>query len=137
MPICPNCGVTVTGAYCPSCGRAMNAQQPPQQQPPQQQQQNNPYYAAPAPYSAPNPEASLPEQYKPLSMWAYWGLSLLYSLPLVGFIMLIVHSCDKSNINRKNFACSYWCWYIVIAAIALVILVLSLAGVASLGVLNH
>ena len=51
----------------------------------------------------------LPEQYRPLSPWAYFGLQLLFAIPVIGFIFLIVFSCKKSNINRRNFARSYWC----------------------------
>ena len=34
----------------------------------------------------------LPEAYRPLSPWTYFGLGILYSLPLVGWIFLIVHA---------------------------------------------
>ena len=36
-------------------------------------------------------------------------VTLLFSIPLVGFICLIVFSFDNGNINRRNFARSYWC----------------------------
>ena len=47
-------------------------------------------------------------EYKPLSPWAYWGLSLLFSVPVVGLVFLIIFSIKKTNINRRNFARSYW-----------------------------
>lgn len=53
-------------------------------------------------------------QNKPLSPWKYFGLEILYSIPIIGFIFLIVHSFSD-NINRRNFARSYWCVYILIA----------------------
>ena len=31
----------------------------------------------------------LPEAYRPLSPWTYFGLGILYSLPLVGWIFLL------------------------------------------------
>jgi hypothetical protein len=49
-----------------------------------------------------------PEQFRPLSPWAYFGYSLLYSIPIVGFIMLIINSVNDSNINRRNFTRMYW-----------------------------
>ena len=52
-------------------------------------------------------------QYKPLSPWAYFGLQILFSIPIVGFIFLIVFSISKGNINRRNFARSYWCVFIL------------------------
>lgn len=70
----------------------------------------------------------LPECYRPLSPWAYFGLGILYALPLVGWIFLIVHALSSRNINRRNYARSYFCVYVL--AIVLV-LVLSALGVVS------
>ena len=50
----------------------------------------------------------LPEQYRPLSMWEYFGYSLLFNIPVVGFVFLIVFSFSGSNINRRNYARSYF-----------------------------
>ena len=52
--------------------------------------------------------------------WAYFGLSILFSLPVVGFIFLIIFSVSDANINRRNFARSYWCIYVIIAVAAVV-----------------
>ena len=72
--------------------------------------------------------------YAPLSPWAYFGLQILFSIPIVGFIFLIVFTFSNANINRRNFARSYWCVYIIIAVIALIFLIVSLAlgGVSTL-----
>ena len=48
-------------------------------------------------------------KYKPISAWGYFGLQLLYALPVVGFVFLLIHSFSSSNINRRNFARSHWC----------------------------
>ena len=61
-----------------------------------------------------------PGVFKPLSPWAYFGLSILFSLPVVGFIFLIIFSVSDANINRRNFARSYWCIYVIIAVAAVV-----------------
>lgn len=63
-------------------------------------------------------------EYRPLSPWAYFGYSILFNIPVIGFILLIVFSLDNSNINRRNFARSYWCW-LVIFIILVVILIIS------------
>lgn len=63
-------------------------------------------------------------EYKPLSPWAYFGYSILFNIPVIGFILLIVFSLDSSNINRRNYARSYWCW-LVIFIILVVILIIS------------
>ena len=63
---------------------------------------------------------ALPEQYRPLSPWAYFGLTILFSVPVVGFVFLIVFSFSRGNINRRNFARSYFCVYVIAAVILLV-----------------
>ena len=59
-------------------------------------------------------EDRLPEKFRPLGAWAYFGYSLLFAIPLVGFICLIVFSFNDTNINRRNFARSFWCILVVI-----------------------
>ena len=65
----------------------------------------------------------LPEAYRPLSPWSYFGLGILYALPL-----LIVHAIGSANINRRNYARSYFCVYVL--AIILGVL-LTITGVLS------
>ncbi len=74
-----------------------------------------------------NEISQLPEKYRPLGAWAYFGYGLLFSIPLVGFILLIVFSCSQANINRRNFARSYFCVY---ALAAIVVVILLLTGVS-------
>lgn len=64
-----------------------------------------------------NEISRLPEKYRPLSAWAYWGLTLLFSVPVVGFIFLIIFALNGSNINRRSFARSYFCVLILAAII--------------------
>ena len=70
----------------------------------------------------------LPEAYRPLSPWSYFGLGILYSLPLVGWIFLIVHAIGSTNLNCRNYARSYFCVYVL--AIIL-IAVLAVTGALS------
>lgn len=65
---------------------------------------------------------NLPEQYRPLSPWAYFGLQLLFSVPVVGLVFLIVFSVSRGNINRRNFARSYFCVYAIVGVILLICL---------------
>lgn len=69
----------------------------------------------------------LPYQYQPLGAWAYFGYQLLFSIPLVGFICLVIFSFDNSNINRRNFARSYFCG-LVIGLVIVVILLMTGIG---------
>jgi hypothetical protein len=70
---------------------------------------------------------SLPPQYRPLSPWAYFGLSLLFSVPVVGFVFLIVFSFSSGNINRRNYARSFWCALLIAAIIGVIVLLILLA----------
>ena len=69
----------------------------------------------------PNPYNSVPPYYRPLKPWGYIGYMLLYSLPLIGFIMLIVNALAEDNINKRNFARSYL-WIMLISFIISILL---------------
>ena len=67
------------------------------------------------------------EELKPISMWGYFGYELLFSIPLVGFILILVFSFGGTrNINLRNFARSYFCFLIIGLIIGLIILVLAI-----------
>ena len=68
----------------------------------------------------------LPEEYRPLSPWAYVGYSFLYAVPFVGFIFLVINSFRGSNVNRRNFTRSYFCIWMLILVIYVI---LALCGV--------
>lgn len=68
-----------------------------------------------------NMEPHIPEEYTPLSPWAYFGLSLLFAIPIIGFIFLIIFSFNGSNINRRNYARSYWCIYLIVLIIFIIL----------------
>ena len=61
----------------------------------------------------------LPPGYAPISAWGYAGYQLLFSIPIIGFIFLIVFACAHDNINVRSFARSYFC----ILLIALIIFI--------------
>ena len=71
---------------------------------------NNVYYQQPA-------QNVIPAEYQPISMWGYFGYELLFSIPCIGFILLIVFSFTASNVNLKNFARSYFCFIIILAVV--------------------
>ena len=66
----------------------------------------------------------LPPELRPLSPWTYFGLDILYAIPLIGFIFLICHALGSTNVNKRNFARSFFCVY-VIALILILILIFS------------
>lgn len=63
------------------------------------------------------------KEFEPLSAWDYFGLSVLFSIPIIGIIFLIIYSFKKTNINRRSFARSYWCAYIVAAIVFVIMLI--------------
>lgn len=79
---------------------------------------------------------NVPENYRPLSAWAYFGYGILFSIPLVGLILLIVFSFSNENINRRNYARSYFCIY-ALAIIAIIIMTVCGVSVTSLSLLQN
>ena len=79
-------------------------------------------------------ESRLPEQYRPLSAWAYFGYNLLFSIPLVGFILLIVFALSNDNINRRNYARSFFVAMLfgLIIGIISVIILFMFGGLAAI-----
>ena len=77
---------------------------------------------------------NIPEEYKPISMWGYFGYEILFSLPIIGIILLIVFSLGGTkNINLKNFARSYFCIIIIISIVLIILLsVVGLDSVSSM-----
>ena len=74
---------------------------------------------------------TLPREYRPLSPWAYFGYSILFSIPLIGFILLLVFSFDSTNINRRNYARSYFCGLLIgLIFIIFLVAIFTLLGVS-------
>lgn len=120
---CSSCGYEneENAKFCKQCGAPLGAQQTP------------PQYAQQAPAYDPN---NVPEEYKPISMWGYFGYELLFNIPLVGFILLLVFSFGGTkNHNLKNFARSYFCMLILVLIIA-IILVAAVGTTAGLSALQ-
>ena len=62
----------------------------------------------------------IPVEYRPLSPLKYLGYSLLFNIPVIGFIFLIVFSLSNININRRNFARSFLIVYVAILIFAVI-----------------
>ncbi|MBR0155192.1 MAG: hypothetical protein IJM22_03880 [Treponema sp.] len=63
----------------------------------------------------------IPDEYAPISMWGYFGYELLFSIPILGWIFIIIKAVSADNENVKNFARSYFCIYIIILVIAVLV----------------
>lgn len=148
--ICPNCGTALSQQNVPEIEEFSIVEQPVQQVIPVEQKPAAepvftnapapaPVYQSPAPTPAPvaqsqayyppasvpvSPKVELPPQYRPLGAWAYFWYGVLFSIPLVGFVFLIVFSFNDANINRRNYARSYWCGLLIAAIIMAVYILL-------------
>ncbi len=57
---------------------------------------------------------NVPPEFRPLGAWAYFGYSVLFAIPVLGLICLIVFSFSDANINRRNYARSYFIAFIFV-----------------------
>ena len=127
---CTNCGSEINedAKFCAACGAVVSETKA--------LETETPVVAEPV-YQAPNQpskkENKIPEKYSPLSPWSYFWLQILFAVPVVGFVFLIIFSFKNSNINRRNFARSYWCKLIIVAGVFIVALVIALILGVSIG----
>lgn len=78
-------------------------------------------------------DPTIPPYYRPLSPWAYFGYNILFAIPLIGLIFLIVYAFDNSNINRKNYARSF---FIVWLLVVIIIAVFAAVGFGTAGIIS-
>ena len=58
-------------------------------------------------------------------MWGYFGYEILFSIPIIGFIMLLIYAFGGTkNINLRNFARSYFCLFIIAMIIFIIFFVI-------------
>ena len=67
-----------------------------------------------------------PPELRPIGAWGYVGLTLLYAIPVIGWIFLIVFTFHNGNLNRRSFTRSYWCALLVLLILVLAITVIGL-----------
>ena len=67
---------------------------------------------------------NIPEKYKPISAWGYFGYNILFAIPILGFIMLLIFALGgTSNINLRNYARSFFCSFILAIIITVICVV--------------
>ena len=77
---------------------------------------------------------NIPEEYKPITMWGYFGYEILFSIPCIGLVLLLVFSFGGTkNINLRNFTRSYFCFLIVLAVLFFILT----GGLAGLAAFNY
>lgn len=68
-------------------------------------------------------EEQLPAKYRPIGAWAYFGWTLLFNLPIAGWIIALVFAVGKTeNVNLKNFARSMFCFVVIVAVFLFLIM---------------
>ena len=71
----------------------------------------------------------LPEEVRPISPWRYFGLSLLYSIPIIGFIFLMINSLRRgNNVNIRNYSRSYFCGFILVLTVVVILIIIGATG---------
>lgn len=141
MKYCTKCGFenADTSTFCVSCGEPIVEESPvveqepvvqqvppvvntvPQYQP--QQPTYAPAYVAPAAIT----EDMLPHELKPVTAGEFFGYTLLFGIPLVGFIMLFVVAFGSSyKKSLRNYAKYYLILYLVMTIIMVVIMLLAI-----------
>lgn len=73
-----------------------------------------------------NTDMLLPKAYRPLSPWNYFWRTVLYAIPVIGWICLLVHAIGCKNRHGRSFARSYFCALLVGAIIAVVAFLLGM-----------
>lgn len=82
-------------------------------------------------------ERNIPEEYRPIGAWGYFGYQLLFAIPCIGFIFLCVFALGGTkNINLKNFARSYFCVLLLSIIIGIIIAIIAAAFGISISALE-
>ena len=61
---------------------------------------------------------------KPISAWGYLGFQLLWAIPVVGWLLWLCAALFAKNQNKKNFARSYFCAFVLLLIVAVVMVAL-------------
>ena len=149
---CTSCGAELPEGttFCTSCGAKVATAQPTQpsydpnqnfQQPVNSNQNtyagyNQPYQQQIQPMTMQQfPQMTTMEDTTPISPWGYIGYNILFSIPIVGLVMLFVYSFgSNTNVNLKNYARSFLLMMLIVVIIYVVIAIFFgavIAGVAN------
>ena len=73
--------------------------------------------------------------FKPISSWGYVGFSILWSIPVVGWICWLCSALGAKNRNVKNYARSYFCAFLL-SLIICIVAAIALFALSALGFVN-
>ena len=69
----------------------------------------------------------LPKAYRPLSGWNYFWRSVLYSIPVIGWLFLLIHVFACKNRHGRSYA-RFHLLTVIVAAIVYVVSGILLGG---------
>ena len=78
----------------------------------------------------------LPKKYRPMGAWGYFWHSVLYSIPVLGWICLIWGAVNDKNICRRSYARSYFVVAIVAFILGIILGVLVALNIISMDMLT-
>lgn len=53
-----------------------------------------------------------------MGAWSYILLEILYSVPVIGFVFLLVHSFNSNNENRMHYARSFFARMLIVLIVS-------------------
>lgn len=71
----------------------------------------------------------LPKRYKPVGAWGYFWRNVLYSIPVIGWIVLLVTAISGKNIVARSYARSFFAALLVLLIFAAIGVALVLGGI--------
>lgn len=119
---CSECGTQIpeNALFCPECGKEHGRPNEPKPQdtaPPTPQTVQpaapEPQPVQPAAPKPPSPSPSQPALYPAVGTGAYFGLMLLFALPVIGVLLCIIISLASKNKSLKNFAKATLIWIVI------------------------
>ena len=57
---------------------------------------------------------------KPISAWGYVGYNILWAIPVLGWLLWLGAALFAKNQNKKNYARSYFCVFLLVLLVAVV-----------------
>lgn len=132
---CKKCGneLADTAKFCTKCGtKTEETPAPIVEEPKKEQKQKKEKPVKEKVVYAEPTYVNIPPEYKPISMWGYFGYEILFSIPIIGWLLLLIFALGgHSNKNVRNFAASYFCGLILLIIIILIVVAVGGVGLLS------
>jgi hypothetical protein len=63
---------------------------------------------------------TLPDEYRPMGAWGYFWYSVLFLIPIIGWIALLIYAFNNYSIPRRSFARSYFVAFFCITSVLMI-----------------